>query len=416
MAEAGCFIQPRGWLIVCDDQAREIRRHSDNLAEIFPHWQGPFLGAAPRDLLGSDQSHRLRNLLSRFTGPAHPALAGDCRFPGVELAYDATVHFNGDEAMLAFEPAGGEGRLEGLDRARALIDRLSQAKEADELVRKATLLAGAALDAEHTFFLAFAGAETEVASAYRRLGAPPSAPERARAFFPGRCIHAIGDVEAPDRAVLSKQGMADFDLSLSALRAADEPLRLWLRGQNFRSAVFVPVAEGERIFGMIVALGREPRWPALALRAALEIFADVLALRLGVLLPPHAQAEPPEPEDKPLRVLIVEDRSLIAMQLAASLSECGAIVAGVCGSVQQALDGVEHLNFDVALLDFQLGEDDALPVAGVLAARGKPFVFASGYGDDLSLPQEFADRPKVGKPYETEQILAVLKAARDAES
>ena len=44
MPEPGWAIQKQGWLIVCDEQARVVRRYSTNLAEAFPDRRGSFLG------------------------------------------------------------------------------------------------------------------------------------------------------------------------------------------------------------------------------------------------------------------------------------------------------------------------------------------------------------------------------------
>ena len=40
-----------------------------------------------------------------------------------------------------------------------------------------------------------------------------------------------------------------------------------------------------------------------------------------------------------------------------------------------------------------------MPVADLLAEQGIPFLFATGYGDGLELPDRFADVTLVKKPY-----------------
>ena len=51
------------------------------------------------------------------------------------------------------------------------------------------------------------------------------------------------------------------------------------------------------------------------------------------------------------------------------------------------------------------------PVAAALRQKGVPFIFATGYGDRSDLPDEFADVPMVGKPYDGETVLDALTAA-----
>jgi CheY-like chemotaxis protein len=413
MAEPGEAIQTRGWLIACDDQARIVRRHSANLSGLFTDFKAPFLGARLRDLLGSEESHRLRNLLSRFSAPARPALVSNCRFPGVDGIFDAAVHFNGEEMVLELEASDANSGLTAIDRAAALIDRLEDLGDPDEIGQRAAMLAGAALDAEHTFFLILQAEDVRVAGAYRRLGAAPAAPEDLAAFWPGRRLFAVADVDAPEIPIVSEPDMLPLDSGLTALRAPCDPVRQWVRAAGFRSAAFLPVVSDGARFAMIAGLGRQPRWPGLGLRAALELFAEALALRLRLVLPSHHVAWAPDAVDQPLSVLIVEDQHMVATQLAAALHEAGAKVVRICGTVDAALEAIDE-HFDAALLDYTLGGENVIPVAEQLEARGKPFVFASGHGDDLDLPLAFAGKPIVGKPYKIDKIVAALRAAKEA--
>ncbi len=109
---------------------------------------------------------------------------------------------------------------------------------------------------------------------------------------------------------------------------------------------------------------------------------------------------------KGLRVLIVEDALLLALELEAGLSEAGAKVAGSAADVEEGLRMAE-LPLDAAVLDANLNGESVLPVAQALAARGVPFVFATGYGDSKFAPQGF-DAPLIRKPYDVTQVAAAL--------
>jgi two-component sensor histidine kinase/CheY-like chemotaxis protein len=109
---------------------------------------------------------------------------------------------------------------------------------------------------------------------------------------------------------------------------------------------------------------------------------------------------------KGLRVLIVEDALLLALELEAGLSEAGAKVAGSAADVEEGLRMAE-LPLDAAVLDANLNGESVLPVAQALAARGVPFVFATGYGDSKFAPQGF-DAPLIKKPYDVTQVAAAL--------
>jgi two-component sensor histidine kinase len=107
-----------------------------------------------------------------------------------------------------------------------------------------------------------------------------------------------------------------------------------------------------------------------------------------------------------LRVLIVEDALLLALELEAGLQEAGAVVVGSAADLDEAL-GMVDLPIDAAVLDANLNGVSVLPVAEALAARGVPFVFATGYGDNKLGPQGF-DAPVIRKPYDVTQVAAAL--------
>lgn len=102
--------------------------------------------------------------------------------------------------------------------------------------------------------------------------------------------------------------------------------------------------------------------------------------------------------------MVVEDNMIIAMDAADILESLGAAKVHVAGSVAEALRITESHPLSVAILDVNLGAETSLPVAQVLAARGVPFVLASGYageGDSLS---RFPPAPVIQKPFTVETL------------
>jgi two-component sensor histidine kinase len=106
-----------------------------------------------------------------------------------------------------------------------------------------------------------------------------------------------------------------------------------------------------------------------------------------------------------LRVLIVEDSLLLAMELEAGLEDSGVEVVGCAAELPEALQMLE-LTFDAAVLDADLNGQSVAPVAEVLRREGRPFVFATGYADKAA-PMGF-DAPIVRKPYNVHQIARAL--------
>ena len=109
-----------------------------------------------------------------------------------------------------------------------------------------------------------------------------------------------------------------------------------------------------------------------------------------------------------LRVLIVEDAVLLALELEAGLQEAGAVIAGNAAELAEGLEMLS-LDIDAAVLDANLNGASVAPLAEALRARGTPFVFATGYGE-RGAPEGF-DAPVVRKPYNVHQIVRALAEA-----
>jgi CheY-like chemotaxis protein len=116
------------------------------------------------------------------------------------------------------------------------------------------------------------------------------------------------------------------------------------------------------------------------------------------------------PALKGMRVFVVEDESLLALLLEDMLAELGCAVIGSASTVTEAIDGVGRAAFDVAILDIKLGSEKSFPVAEVLAARGVPFVFATGYGDG-QVDDRWRDRLVLQKPFAQDQLAEALRRA-----
>jgi DNA-binding response OmpR family regulator len=117
----------------------------------------------------------------------------------------------------------------------------------------------------------------------------------------------------------------------------------------------------------------------------------------------------PSPAQSELRLLVVEDESLIALELEDLLTELGHKVVEVCGTVPRALAVVDRYadEIDGAILDANLGGTSASSVARLLKERRVPFVIASGYTAD-ELRGLGLDGPRIGKPYRKQEVVSAL--------
>lgn len=115
-----------------------------------------------------------------------------------------------------------------------------------------------------------------------------------------------------------------------------------------------------------------------------------------------------------MRVLLVEDNFIIALDLAGLVEEAGVEPLGPVASVEEALAELERGRVEAAILDINLGDEDALAVADELERRAIPFAFATGYSPDDVLPPERAAVPVLAKPYSAVEVRNVLDTLRTA--
>ncbi len=99
----------------------------------------------------------------------------------------------------------------------------------------------------------------------------------------------------------------------------------------------------------------------------------------------------PNAPSKAKRILVVEDEPMIRMLLEDMLGELGYTVAAEAARIEEALEAMKNVDFDLAILDADLNGQPALPVADALVTRGTPFVFATGYGE---VPEPYRGRPR----------------------
>jgi DNA-binding NtrC family response regulator len=99
------------------------------------------------------------------------------------------------------------------------------------------------------------------------------------------------------------------------------------------------------------------------------------------------------------RILVVEDEFLVALLLQGELEALGFSIVGPFTSVTSGIEASRREDFDLAILDVNLGGEMVFPLADELSAHGVPFLFVSGYGE-VVLPERHRAAPRLAKPYD----------------
>jgi CheY-like chemotaxis protein len=107
-------------------------------------------------------------------------------------------------------------------------------------------------------------------------------------------------------------------------------------------------------------------------------------------------------------VFLVEDEAMIRMMVADMLEELGYSIAAETGEIEQALKLARTAKFDIAILDVNVNGKLISPVAEMIEARNRPFIFATGYGTQ-GLPPEYRDRPVLQKPFQMENLALMIE-------
>lgn len=219
-----------------------------------------------------------------------------------------------------------------------------------------------------------------------RAGADPEPLSRADLF---RCLHNVLSLPAVPRGVPDRPtAAAESTGELVERRLEERVLRL---PPNWRAALLLVHAEG---FARSEAAH------------ILDVTPDTLAELLD-----EAWAE--LREERPARVLIIEDEAVIALDIAGIVAEMGHAVVGVAARSDEAVHLARTGQPSLILADIQLedGNTGIQTVARILETADLPVVFVTAYPERLLTGERIEPTFIVSKPFEPELLQIAVSQA-----
>jgi DNA-binding LytR/AlgR family response regulator len=110
-----------------------------------------------------------------------------------------------------------------------------------------------------------------------------------------------------------------------------------------------------------------------------------------------------------LRVLVVEDEIVTAMELEATIIEITAATVIIKTSVASTMKVLQE-TFDFVFLDIEVTNGKTFEVAQILGRKRIPFAFVSGSSPE-HLPHELRVVPFIPKPFRRSEIKQALLSA-----
>jgi CheY-like chemotaxis protein len=115
-----------------------------------------------------------------------------------------------------------------------------------------------------------------------------------------------------------------------------------------------------------------------------------------------------------LRILVVEDEPLVAMLAEEILRDAQAQHVAIANNERAARAILDVGAIDAAVVDVNLWGAPSFTIGARLRGQKIPFVFATGYGDQVRLPDNLVNVPVVTKPFPPGELVAALLKAMAA--
>lgn len=114
-------------------------------------------------------------------------------------------------------------------------------------------------------------------------------------------------------------------------------------------------------------------------------------------------------------ILIVEDESLVALEISGYIKELGYDVVGIAANALKAFDILDKQSVDLILMDVYIkGDMDGVSLAGeIRKSKNIPVIYISAFSDDETLDRAILTNPiaYLSKPFNRSELKMAIKIA-----
>jgi DNA-binding response OmpR family regulator len=109
-----------------------------------------------------------------------------------------------------------------------------------------------------------------------------------------------------------------------------------------------------------------------------------------------------------ISVLLVEDETILAIDVTAIIEMAGGRVVGPAYSLSQGFSWIDRGKFDCAVLDINLHNELVFELADAFLERGTPVLFLSAHSLNIA-PPHLQQRRLVHKPFSTHSLIRAIQ-------
>jgi len=286
-------IQPHGVMLVIDRTDLAIKQFAGDTQFLLGIERHRIAQLTLFSLFGDQDLPPILERLRVAAGRVAPSIVLGLKTRAGSLPLDATIHANGEVAIVELEPSR-HGKLaygEAIAQAKNMIAALHQANEIEAFCKIAAAEVRAATGFDRVMVYQFlhdgSGKvliedKAEGIEAFLGLHYPASdIPRQARALYKRNWLRLVPNVNyTPASLEPAIRGGPALDMSDCALRSVSPDHLQYLRNMGVTASMSISIVIGDELWGLIACHHYTQRHVAADLRIACELFGQIFSLQL----------------------------------------------------------------------------------------------------------------------------------------